>query len=338
MSARLAVQAGSVEAARSRQLLVPIVSEFHPEYGRIDVSAQKIARFADNFRRGVKTYHGKLPFTVVHDDNRAAAGWITNVWQEADGLWGDVEWTPTGVEAIEDQEFPFISPEWRDRWTDGRSGQTYSDVFEGASLVVRPQFRDLPPAVVQQYTEDPTPTVMVIDGADEQVTPQEDDMADEDLKQVGTNAAADKGEEGAAASDPPKPEDEGVETVLEVAVGADGSRQTFAEAYPHEARELAELRRETAVKRFSEQLAPVDLGQSGYRLTPAARGEAAELAADIHQRDPALAKRFAEWIGNARLFPQGELGTGAGAAETKKQFSEADAAIMAQLGLSEEDY
>src|ERR1035438_8401578 len=158
---RLVVQAARPVAARSSVLLVPLHKEVHPRYGTIEITEEHIALMARHFTARVKTYDGRLPFTLDHDEGRGAAGWITGVQVQPDGLWGDVEWTKLGVEAVAEHEFPFISPELLDRWTDPVTGKRYQHVFEGAALVVRPEFRELPPAVLAHYKTAPEPTVVV---------------------------------------------------------------------------------------------------------------------------------------------------------------------------------
>ncbi|WP_372426935.1 phage protease [Salinarimonas chemoclinalis] len=39
-----------------------------------------------------------------------AAGWIASMHSRADGIWGDVEWTPAATERIRNREYRFISP------------------------------------------------------------------------------------------------------------------------------------------------------------------------------------------------------------------------------------
>ena len=109
--------------------------------------------------------------------------------------------------------------------------------------------------------------------------------------------------------------------------------KTFAE----QSRKLAELERRDAVRTFGEQLGGYRLGEARHPLTPVCREAGAELAADIAHHDPALAKRFAEYVGGLTTWPgTGEVGH-ADQPAAAKQFSEADAIVAAQFGLTPEE-
>ena len=296
---QLAVQATRPSAGRSRQLLVPIHREQHPRYGLVEVTPDDVTRYARHFAEGIKTYHGRLPFTIDHDESRGAAGWITSVEPGPDGLWGDVEWTPSGVEAIESQQYPFISPEWLDAWTDPVTQQTYTDVFEGASLVVRPQFRDLPPAVVQHYSEDPAPTVWVV----------ERKMPD---KPAGDQPATQSADPAALATD---------EAVSKTFAEADVTdlRRQFAErdaTIASQQARIAAMERGEQKRQFSEVAESLTFAES-HRLAPASREALAEFGADLHQVSPDLARRFGELLPGLKTYQVGEHGLSGEAATTK---------------------
>ena len=335
---QVGVQATRPAAGRSRQLLVPLISETHPLYGRVHVDEAKVRRMAENFAAGIKTYHGRLPFVLDHDEADGAAGWITRVWPEANGLWGEVEWTPSGVEAIEAQTYPFISPEWRDKWRDNRTGATHYDVFDGASLVVRPEFRDLPPAEVQHYTEDPAPTVILRPRASD---PEEESMPDDervDVAEQATETAATDGElettaevtddAGATeAEETTETTDQAVEAAAEDQAEASEVKQTFSEA---DADELRDYR----AKHFSERVGALKFGETGKRrLTPASQRRLAEALGDVPRRfsEPVLGA-----LEQAEFYETGERGV-EGAGHGRRQFSEAEQSAMRQLGLTEED-
>lgn len=64
---------------------------------------------------------GGLPFFIGHPDvpefaarftDTRAAGWIIGLEAAADGLYGNVDWTPFGTPLIEGKEYKFLSPTW----------------------------------------------------------------------------------------------------------------------------------------------------------------------------------------------------------------------------------
>jgi len=340
-TAQLAVQAAQPSAGRFRQLVVPIHRELHPKYGLVEITADDIGRYVANWHAGVKLYPGppeapdrrRSPVEIRHDDDRGSAGWIYSVWQAPDGLWAEGEYTPMGVQAIVDQEFPFISPNLWPEWTDSVTQQTYEDVFDGFSLEVRPQFRTLPPATVQHYREDPAPTVIVVGHPDAKERSMTDEQAAETTAEVVEQATDPT--DPAEQTDPIAGAGEGAgdetdEQVVEVVVPPEklgfgeendpAELLQFSEHLAAKERDLAEREQRLAQDRqafageardqvrlqFSERAGALKFGE--HRLTPAGRDTLAELAADIHAVDPALAQRFGEALGGLQTYLEGEVG------------------------------
>lgn len=89
-----------------------------------------------------------LPIDFSHNDHEKAAGWITSVEVEGDILYGNVEWTKAGREAIENKEFKCFSPsfypaclgQWYDPENPTRTGR---NVLVGGALTNIPFFKDL---------------------------------------------------------------------------------------------------------------------------------------------------------------------------------------------------
>ncbi len=338
-TAQLAVQAAQPSAGRFRQLVVPIHHENHPVYGPVDIDPVDIAEYAANFRAGVKTYHGAAPVEIDHDESRGAGGWVYRVFAEADGLWAEGEYTPTGVGAIVEQTFPFISPNLWPTWSDPVTGLSHRNVFDGFSLVMRPEFRSLPPATVQHYREDPHPTVIVVG----QTHAKERSMTDETqeaglvtgdpaaatdptdpAEQTDRTELAETQDEAGEDARAPRPAEEVVEVLVpreKVEFGeASPELLQFSERLAAKERELAEREQRLAQDRqafageareqvrlqFGERAGALKFGE--HRLTPAGRDTLAELAADIHAVDPALAQRFGEALGGLQSYLEGEVG------------------------------
>ena len=52
-------------------------------------------------------------FSLDHDKASAAAGWIVELQNRADGLWAKIRWSDAGAEAVAGGRYRFISPVWK---------------------------------------------------------------------------------------------------------------------------------------------------------------------------------------------------------------------------------
>lgn len=113
----------------------------HPEYGEIKITKGRNQSFVNNFNKGV--YQSSLPINTEHAaDTSGAYGWIEELRMNENGsVDARVKWSDRGTDAIRNDRFRYISPEWSDTWTDA-SGKTFKDVLRGAALTVRPYFKD----------------------------------------------------------------------------------------------------------------------------------------------------------------------------------------------------
>ncbi len=113
----------------------------HPSYGTIDMSAERIANFVSNFKAEI--YQARIPVDLEHQTKvSGAAGWITGLKTNEDGsVDATVEWTDMGNEALKNDRFNFVSPEWYDEWQSPIDRKDYSDVLIGAALTTRPFFK-----------------------------------------------------------------------------------------------------------------------------------------------------------------------------------------------------
>lgn len=321
--------AGGGPPARSRQLLVPTGAWEHPRYGRISIDDEAIRRYVQHYRDGVRVLGGvdgagRLPVTVEHDAGAGAVGWITDLEASAEGLVAEIEWTPSGAEQWASGARPYLSPELLPRYTDPRTGRSYERVLNGASLVVRPFFSELPQVAVQSAA-DPEPIGLLVFSDIERS--EEDGMEEQTAKAVeleATTAAATSDAGEGASGTPAAPADAGVGVAAELeALRA----------------ELEALKRERAVQEFGATLEVMRFGDAAgvpLRLAPAGRASLAEALADV---PAALADRLVAALSGLQTYAAGELGHGGGgAASAPVALGEGDRAVARQLGLSEEDY
>ena len=122
-------------AASSWIQAMPLGKYSHPVYGEINITPEKVARFADNVNRKVRGTD--LDIDYDHKEyNGEAAGWVKQAEPRTDGLWILVEWTAKAWEAIKSKAYRYFSPEFDDEWSNPKTGEKYTDVlFGGGNLV-----------------------------------------------------------------------------------------------------------------------------------------------------------------------------------------------------------
>jgi phage I-like protein len=67
-------------------------------------------------------YDHQIDFTRDNGGTAPAAGWITRLEARADGVWGQVEWTPRAVQMVQGKEYRFLSPVFSFKAEDGAVG------------------------------------------------------------------------------------------------------------------------------------------------------------------------------------------------------------------------
>jgi len=122
--------------------LIPIGEWAHNVYGPIIINNSDIREFAQNFnaeiRKGVYITAGHEGFEEL-----PAVGWIKKVEMRDDGLWGEVEWNEYGMEALQDKQWKFFSPELCRDYEDPETHDLYRNVLTGGALTKSPYFKEL---------------------------------------------------------------------------------------------------------------------------------------------------------------------------------------------------
>ena len=105
--------------------LVPLGEYPHADSQLLQViDVQAIQSIANRFTQEAlrKEFAGLLidqeHFSYDPEKSSEAWGWVKKVENRADGLWGQVEWTSLGTQALEDKRYKFISPVWLPRDTE----------------------------------------------------------------------------------------------------------------------------------------------------------------------------------------------------------------------------
>lgn len=131
-------------AASSWIQAMPLGKYSHPVYGEINITPEKVARFADNVNRKVRGTD--LDIDYDHKEyNGEAAGWVKQAEPRTDGLWILVEWTAKAWEAIKSKAYRYFSPEFDDEWSNPKTGEKYTDVLFGGGITNRPFLKDILP-------------------------------------------------------------------------------------------------------------------------------------------------------------------------------------------------
>ena len=123
---------------------MPLGKYSHPIYGEIDITPDKVQRFANNVNNRIRTT--ELDIDYDHKEyNGEAAGWVKQAEPRENGLWILVEWTAKAWEAIKSKAYRYFSPEFDDEWSDPKTGEKYTDVLFGGGITNRPFLKDILP-------------------------------------------------------------------------------------------------------------------------------------------------------------------------------------------------
>jgi hypothetical protein len=116
----------------------------HPVFGEIDITPDRIKRFAENVNNHVRGTDLDIDY-----DHKArsgeAAGWVKSAEARNDGLFLHVEWTEEAAGKIKNKAYRYFSPEFDDEWTHPKSGQKFQDVLFGGGITNRPFLKDIMP-------------------------------------------------------------------------------------------------------------------------------------------------------------------------------------------------
>jgi len=120
----------------------------HQKYGIIEGTTKLFNDFIDNWKNNV--LGRDVAIDKTHEPSDGATGWVQGLKIKGDRLLALIEWTPWGVELIEQKGFKYFSPEYRDSYTDKENGKEYKNVLFGGALTNRPFLTDLAPVVLSE--------------------------------------------------------------------------------------------------------------------------------------------------------------------------------------------
>ena len=123
----------------------------HPKWGIIKGTKKLFNDFISNWKSNV--LGREIALDKTHNPEEGATGWIKDMKIVGDRLKALVEWTPWGIELIEQKGFKYFSPEYRDSYTDKESGKEHKNVLFGGGITNRPFLTDLAPIVLSEDLE-----------------------------------------------------------------------------------------------------------------------------------------------------------------------------------------
>ena len=123
---------------------MPLGKYMHPMHGVIDITPERVARFADNVNKGVRGQ--ALDIDYDHKQhNGKAAGWVQKAEARPDGLWILVEWVKEAWDDIKSGAYRYFSPEFVDEWVHPASQSKFNDVLFGGGITNRPFLKGILP-------------------------------------------------------------------------------------------------------------------------------------------------------------------------------------------------
>lgn len=109
-------------------------------YGPIVMTRELAEQMVAYFNRGIRN---GVPIDIDHDGGRAA-GWVSSLTAEDDGLYAEIDWTPYGEQALKSKEYRLFSPEFSFDWIDPQTSVHHGPVFIAGTLTNRPLLKELP--------------------------------------------------------------------------------------------------------------------------------------------------------------------------------------------------
>jgi phage I-like protein len=133
---------------------MPLGTYQHPVHGTIEITPERVQRFAQNVNTGVRGQD--LDIDYDHKDRSGeAAGWVKKAEARSDGLWLAVEWTKDAAQKIKNKAYRYFSPEFVDEWKHPKDQQTFKDVLFGGGITNRPFLKDILPINMSELRVEP---------------------------------------------------------------------------------------------------------------------------------------------------------------------------------------
>jgi phage I-like protein len=122
----------------------------HPN-GPFDLNQQVYSEVEVNFKRRERDTVVDYEHATLSGSEAPAAGWISRLRQESDGLWGLIKWNANAREKIEKDEYRYLSPVFIWSHQDNRSGKEMGCYLHSVALTNSPFLDGQKPVHLTQY-------------------------------------------------------------------------------------------------------------------------------------------------------------------------------------------
>lgn len=129
-----------------------------PRYGEFEISRQMLLTMVDNFQK--KVFGQDVFIDVAHQPQNGAAAKVLKLSVEGDRLRALCEWTPLGLDAVQNKGYRYLSIEYHEHYKDNETGTEFGPVMMGAGLVVRPAIKRLDPIQLSE-ADDQGPPLLI---------------------------------------------------------------------------------------------------------------------------------------------------------------------------------
>lgn len=127
----------------------------HPVYGLFEISDNTINDIVTNFDNKVRGID--ISFDVEHgetSDKSQAVCWVKKLVKKGSSLLAEVDWTQFGKDKIKDKSFKYFSPEFKVKYTDNETGNSFNNVLLGGGLTNRPFIKHMSPIMLSESMQD----------------------------------------------------------------------------------------------------------------------------------------------------------------------------------------
>lgn len=114
----------------------------------LKITEEMLDDFVSNFNAGV--YGTDIQVNLGHQREGEAAGWVKKLIKEGERLLAEVEWTPLGVEKIQNKQYKFTSSELALEYKEPKAGKVVKNVFIGVALTNVPAVKGMSPVTLSE--------------------------------------------------------------------------------------------------------------------------------------------------------------------------------------------
>lgn len=256
----------------------------HPKYGLVEITPELGQQFKANFDERVFGREHLVNYEHGIDPAKGhkAAGTILEIDPREDGIYYKVMFTQPALQEIRDGEWLYLSPEYKEDWTDPETNADYKNVPIDLALTNDPYFRQQAPLNFSEHGIEPE--VITTD------PPKGGSTVDELLKKFADKLGIDV-KDDATEEDVLKAAEELNKTIepLRKAKEEGARARTFREAFPDEYKRMKKLEEasiETDALTFADSYARFTVrdGENSWKSTYGFSQLVLDKIQDVHRK------------------------------------------------------